>query len=106
VRIPIHGGAHQAGAFNVINGVFVPGVGYPKIEDGASFVMAVELGSNGPTGRQILTYSQSTNPNSPYYADQTLLYSQKGWDTIKYTDAQIAADPNLRTYIVWERKRH
>jgi acyl-homoserine-lactone acylase len=50
--------------------------------------------------RTILTYSQSTNPNSPYYADQTRLYSGKGWDTIKYTDAQLAADPNLRTYTV------
>ncbi|HEU4422500.1 MAG TPA: penicillin acylase family protein, partial [Pilimelia sp.] len=104
-RIPIHGGPHAAGAFNVITAVFVPGVGYPKIAHGTSFVMAVELGRNGPTGRQILTYSQSTNPNSPHYADQTWLYSRKGWDTIKYTDAQINADPNLRTYVVWERKR-
>src|SRR6266540_3219822 len=104
-RIPMHGGPHAAGALNVITGVFVPGVGYPKIAHGSSFVMAVELGSNGPSGRQILTYSQSANPSSPYYADQTRLFSQKGWDTIKYTDAQIAADPNLRTYTVREDKR-
>lgn len=67
--------------------------------------MAVELGADGPSGRQILTYSQSTNPNSPYYAGQTRLFSGKGWDTIKYTEAQIAADPNLRTYPVREDKR-
>ena len=59
----------------------------------------------GPSGRQILTYSQSTNPNSPWYADQTRLYSGKGWDTIKYTEAQIAADPNLRSYRVTQRGR-
>ncbi|HEX7745501.1 MAG TPA: penicillin acylase family protein, partial [Micromonosporaceae bacterium] len=104
-RIPIHGDRHETGAFNVITGVFVPGVGYPKIAHGSSFVMAVELGAGGPSGRQILTYSQSTNPNSPYYADQTRLFSGKGWDTIKYTEAQIAADPNLRTYTVREDKR-
>jgi len=104
-RIPIHGDRHEAGAFNVITAPLVPGAGYPKIVHGSSFVMAVELGRGGPTGRQILTYSQSTNPNSPYYADQTRLYSQKGWDTIKYTDAQIASDPNLRTYTVQEDKR-
>jgi acyl-homoserine-lactone acylase len=104
-RIPIHGDHHAAGAFNVITGVFAPGVGYPKIAHGSSFVMAVELGVDGPSGRQILTYSQSTNPNSPYYADQTRLFSGKGWDTIKYTEAQIAADPNLRTYTVREDKR-
>jgi acyl-homoserine-lactone acylase len=104
-RIPIHGGRHETGNFNVITAAFVPSVGYPKIVHGSSFVMAVELGPGGPTGRQILTYSQSTNPNSPYYADQTRLYSHKGWDTIKYTDAQLAADPNLRVSLVQEDKR-
>ncbi len=104
-RIPIHGGPHAAGTFNVITPAFAPGVGYPKIVHGSSFVMAVELGAGGPSGRQILTYSQSTNPNSPYYADQTRLYSAKGWDTIKYTRAQLAADPNVRVYTVQEDKR-
>ncbi len=66
--------------------------------------MAVELGSDGPSGRQILTYSQSANPNSPWYADQTRLYSGKGWDTIKFTQRQLRADPNLVTYQVGERR--
>jgi acyl-homoserine-lactone acylase len=65
--------------------------------------MAVSFGRGGPSGRQILTYSQSANPNSPYYGDQTRLFSGKGWDTVKYTQAQLAADPNLRTYHVSER---
>jgi acyl-homoserine-lactone acylase len=102
-RIPIHGGRHQTGNFNVITSAFAAGVGYPKVQSGASFVMAVELGRGSPTGRLILTYSQSTNPNSPYYADQTRLYSTKGWDTIKYTEAQLRADRNVRTFVVWER---
>ena len=104
-RIPIHGGRGEAGVFNVITNPLVPGVGYPKVVHGSSFVMAVELGAHGPSGRQILTYSQSTDPTSPWYADQTRLYSRKGWDTVKYTEAQIAADPNLRTYRVGERRR-
>jgi acyl-homoserine-lactone acylase len=62
--------------------------------------MAAQFGPNGPTGRQLLTYSQSANPKSRYSGDQTKVYSQKGWDTLKYTEAQIAADPNLRTYTV------
>ncbi|MEU4690566.1 acylase [Actinoplanes sp. NPDC023714] len=103
--IPIHGGRGEAGVFNVITAPLVAGVGYPQVVHGSSFVMAVELGRRGPSGRQILTYSQSTNPNSPWYADQTKLYSRKGWDTIKYTEAQIAADPNLRTYRVVQRGR-
>ncbi|MGK5738549.1 acylase [Micromonospora sp. URMC 103] len=105
-RIPIHGGRAEAGIFNMIVSTRVPGVGYPKVVHGSSFVMAVELGSHGPSGRQILTYSQSTNPNSPWYGDQTALYSRKGWDTIKYTEAQIKADLHLRTYRVGEGRRH
>jgi acyl-homoserine-lactone acylase len=99
-RIPIHGDLGQTGTFNVITAPLVRGVGYPKVVHGTSYVMAVSFGRHGPSGRQILTYSQSSNPNSPYYADQTRLYSGKGWDTVKYTRAQLAADPNVRTYYV------
>jgi acyl-homoserine-lactone acylase len=102
-RIPIHGDHHVTGAFNMIRAPLAPGVGYPKIVQGSSYVMAVQLGRGEPSGRQILTYSQSTNPNSPYYADQTRLYSRKGWDTIKFTEAQLATDPNVRAYVVSER---
>ncbi|WP_025616715.1 acylase [Salinispora cortesiana] len=103
-QIPIHGGHHDVGAFNMTISGFAPGVGYPKILHGTSFLMAVELGRDGPSGRQILTYSQSANPNSPWYADQTRLYSGKGWDTIKFTQRQLRADPNLVTYRVGERR--
>ncbi|GIJ68931.1 acylase [Virgisporangium ochraceum] len=102
-RIPIHGDLGQTGTFNVITAPLVRGVGYPKVVHGTSYVMAVSFGRGGPSGRQILTYSQSSNPNSPYYADQTRLFSGKGWDTVKYTRAQLAADPNVRTYHVSQR---
>ena len=98
--IPIHGDRDADGAFNVITAPRVAGVGYPNVDSGSSYVMAVRLGKNGPTGRQILTYSESTNPTSPWFADQTELFSQKGWDTIKYTNKEIKADPNLVTYVV------
>ncbi|MEU0155016.1 acylase [Micromonospora fulviviridis] len=103
-RIPIHGGRPEPGAFNMAVDMLVPGVGYPKVRHGTSYLMAVELGPDGPSGRQLLTYSQSANPNSPWYADQTTLYSRKGWDTIKYTERQLRADPNLVSYRVGERR--
>ncbi|MEV4712639.1 acylase [Micromonospora sp. NPDC049374] len=104
-RIPIHGGWPDAGVFNMIINQVQPGVGYPKVRHGTSYLMAVELGRDGPSGRQLLTYSQSANPNSPWYADQTRLYSAKRWDTIKFTQKQLRADPNLVTYRVGERRR-
>jgi acyl-homoserine-lactone acylase len=62
--------------------------------------MAIELTPDGPRTRTILTYSQSANPASPHYRDQTVLYSQKRWVTERFTEAEIDADPHLRTTTV------
>jgi acyl-homoserine-lactone acylase len=99
-RIPIHGGPGAEGVFNVITAPFVEGAGYPKITSGSSFVMVVEFTDDGPRSRGLLTYSQSTDPTSPHFADQTELYSRKGWDDLRFTDAEILADPELRVYTV------
>ena len=48
--------------------------------------------------RTILTYSQSTNPNSPYFADQTRMFSNKEWVDEAYCEDEIAADPNLEVH--------
>jgi acyl-homoserine-lactone acylase len=39
----------------------------------------------------VLTYSQSANPTSPNAADQTRLYSAKGWDDLRFTPAAVKA---------------
>jgi acyl-homoserine-lactone acylase len=77
-KMPIHGGPGGLGVFNVITAVW-NGKDYGDVNHGSSFVQAVELTDGCPKARTILTYSQSTNPNSPYYADQTELYEKKGW---------------------------
>ena len=47
---------------------------------GSSFIQTVSFDGDGcPDTRTVLTYSQSTNPTSRHYADQTRLYSQGGW---------------------------
>jgi acyl-homoserine-lactone acylase len=46
---------------------------------GSSFIMAVEMTPRGPRARTILTYSQSANPASPHYSDQTALFANKRW---------------------------
>ena len=55
--------------------------GYPNVPHGSSFVMAAQFTDDPDCPvdtRTILTYSQSTNPNSPYFADQTRMFSQQG----------------------------
>lgn len=66
--------------------------------------MVTGFGGDGPGGgrrcgvddRSILTYSQSENPDSPYYADQTRLFSDKRWVDVPYCESEIAADPALQ----------
>ena len=39
----------------------------------------------------MLTYSESDNPASPHYADQTELFSRKQWVTAYFSPAQVTA---------------
>lgn len=89
--IPIHGGS-EAGMFNYINSPFNAAEhGYTDTIYGSSFVMTATFDGLGePRAEAILTYSLSTDPASPYYADQTRLYSDKQWVPLDLTDAQIA----------------
>ncbi|MDQ6747962.1 MAG: penicillin acylase family protein, partial [Candidatus Dormibacteraeota bacterium] len=100
-RIPIHGGKGDPnGDFNAINrGVLTSkAAGYGDVRHGSSFVQVVSFnGTPCPDTRTILTYSQSTNPNSPYFADQTRMFSNKEWVTDLFCEQQIASDPNLTT---------
>ena len=99
--IPIHGGPGSVGVFNAINvgGGFGP-QGWTSVPHGSSFVMAAQFTGdpNCPVdARTILTYSLSTNPNSPWYADQTRMFSNKEWVDEAYCEGDILADPNLQT---------
>jgi acyl-homoserine-lactone acylase len=39
----------------------------------------------------VLTYSESENPASPHYDDQTKLFSRRQWATGYFCPAQVAA---------------
>ncbi|MGI8609794.1 MAG: penicillin acylase family protein [Candidatus Dormibacteria bacterium] len=104
VRIPIHGGpADPNGTFNAIDVGRLADKGgtygdTTAIGSGSSFVQVVSFnGTPCPDSATILTYSQSANPSSPYYADQTQMFSQKKWVTDLFCEGQILADPNLTT---------
>jgi acyl-homoserine-lactone acylase len=85
--IPIHGGPGSIGTFNVIS----PSGSLPwrSIAAGASWVMSVEFTDDGPISEGVLTYSQSPDPESPWYADQTRLYSQEGWDPLLFDPVDV-----------------
>ncbi len=90
-RIPIHGGPGNAGVFNVISpgSPFQRELGWTSIAAGASWIMSVEFTDDGPVSEGVLTYSQSTDPTSPFSGDQTRLYSDKGWDPLLFDPAEV-----------------
>jgi acyl-homoserine-lactone acylase len=95
-KIPIHGGPGTNGTFNAINTTWGEG-GISPVTVGSSFVQVVSFdGSNCPDTKTILTYSQSADPTSPWYADQTLMFSLKQWKTDEFCENQIAADPTTK----------
>ena len=45
--------------------------------------------------RAILTYSQSQDPSSPHYTDQTVRYGAEGMRPILFEEDDILADPEM-----------
>jgi acyl-homoserine-lactone acylase len=92
-KIGIPGGDGRAGMFSVISARFDgDNGGYTPIVSGNSYIQSVTWNEDGsPNARAILTYSQSPEPDSPFYADQTKIYSQSEWVDMPFTDEQIAA---------------
>jgi acyl-homoserine-lactone acylase len=64
--------------------------GYP-IAHGSSFIMVMEYTEKGPHAKAFLTYSESGDPASPHYADQTELFAKKQWRPILFEEKQIGA---------------
>ena len=114
-RIPIHGGdGAYDGIANFVNygpnrttlepspapekiagSRFLTREGYP-VNYGTSFIMALEYTDRGPRAQAFLTYSQSGDPESPFFYDQTMLFSAKRWRPILFEEAAIKADRNLK----------
>lgn len=95
-RIPVPGGPGRHGMFSYINTGFTPGKGYTPIMHGNSYIQVVTWDDSGaPDASGILTYSQSPDPDSAHYTDQTELYADGGWIDLPFTEEEILADPNL-----------
>jgi acyl-homoserine-lactone acylase len=62
---------------------------YGQVYDGSSLVMTTQLNPNGPVSRGILTYSQATDPTSPWYSNLTRLYARRKWVELAYTASEL-----------------
>lgn len=103
-RIPVPGGTEGLGVWNKIEPVWDQARGgYTEVTTGSSHIQAVGWdGSRCPVARTLLTYSQSSNPNSPHFSDQTLAFSGEKWVTSRFCEKDILASPALNVVHVRE----
>jgi acyl-homoserine-lactone acylase len=82
-----------------IPGTFLTAKGY-VVNYGTSFLLTLGYTANGPAGKCLLTFSESADPASPHFADQTRLFTRKQLRDCEFSDAAISADPQLATEVV------
>ncbi|MFD3569142.1 penicillin acylase family protein [Streptomyces sp. NPDC058667] len=101
-RIPVSGGTESLGIWNKTESVWdAAGGGYVEVAHGTSHVQAVGWdGGRCPVARTLLSYSQSSNPASPHYSDQTRLYAGERWVTSRFCEKDILRSPALRVVVV------
>jgi len=100
LRIPISGGGGNE-IYNAMQSVPV-GNGQMNAFYGSSIVMTVSFEGDTPQAQGFLTYSQSTDPKSPYYADQTQRFSKLDWISYPFTESAITSDPDYKTQTISE----
>jgi acyl-homoserine-lactone acylase len=92
-KIGIPGGSGRSGMFSNISAMLKKGAGYTPVVAGNSYIQVVTWDDDdNPDARVILTYSQSQEPESPHYSDQTRLYSEGGWIRLPFTEDQVARE--------------
>lgn len=92
------------GVWNCTNARWDPaGGGYTEVVAGSSHIQAVGWdGSGCPVARTLLTYSQSDDPGSAHFSDQTRLFSDGRWVTSRYCEKEILSSPALKVVTVGE----
>ena len=95
--IPVFGGEGFEGAFTIASsrGSDFVSAGYP-VRYGNSYIQTVTWDAQGqPVAEGFVTYSQATDPASPYFSDMTEQYARKEWIRFPFTESDIRSDPQL-----------
>ncbi len=89
-RIAIPGGDGKLGIYNAMT--TQPQGLHFDVDGGSSYIQLVSFDDQGPVARGLLAFSQSSDPASAHFKDQTLLFSAQHWQPLPFTASQIAAD--------------
>ncbi|HEX4871646.1 MAG TPA: penicillin acylase family protein [Nevskiaceae bacterium] len=88
--IPIFGGQFYEGAFTIADTLPLNEQGL-RVDYGNSYIHTVTWENGQVRSEGFLTYSQSTDPANPHFADFTRAYSAKQWHRFPFSPAEIAA---------------
>lgn len=104
-RIGLHGGqGDEDGVYNVLTmATDLTSSGYRDVAWGTSYVQLIGFDNAGPVAKGVLTYGQSVDPLSPYYADQLSLFARKTLVTLPFTEGQIHADRNYTRKVLTDK---
>ena len=101
-NVPIHGGEGTLGVYGAISSRLREG-GYVNPRSGNSYIQIVTWDETEcPIADVILVPSQSTDPESPHFADQTRLYSNKEWVRFPFCEEDIEFNQIGETLILQE----
>ena len=91
---PMPGCLEGDGCYAAIGSSFpTPTSKQAEVTGGTSIVLFTELqAGHEPVANGLLAYSQSEDPTSPYYEDQTQRLSKNEWITLPWTPAEVAED--------------
>ncbi len=102
--IPIVGGEGWEGSFTIASSPGGLGDNGYRVTYGNSYIQAVtwDPQTGEPHAEAFVTYSQSTDPASPYYNDYTQAYSNKEWLRLRYREEDVRSGPIQAQYLLTE----
>lgn len=96
-NLPLPGGTDMEGVLNLVRFGPLTKNGYANDNIfGSSYIQLVTWKDGRVAARGLLANSQSSDPDSEHYADQTRVFSTGKLVELPFTDNEIAADPNFQ----------
>jgi acyl-homoserine-lactone acylase len=91
-KIPLHGGASEAGVLNSLGGGELDHNGYGSITSGSAYLQRVQWEGGAVRADVVLAHGQSADPASPHHTDQLGIFAERRLVRMPFSAAQIAAD--------------
>ena len=103
IPLPIHGADGNLGNYNAIRsqpiGSRLPGA--RAVTYGTSYIQTVTWDDTGAVRvGAFLSYSNSSDAVSPFYADQTYRFYLKDWIRLPFTNDEKGRDPNFSSIVI------